>query len=256
MDIISPMDVAPKVNRDLPAHVDGRRVHRRVVSATDGGPRSIDVGYNMFAKGLEGTTPYAYTKDEFCYTVSGELHGVSGSVRSVSRAGTFTWRPAGAATHSSSMKADTVTICAFGPAREDDWSHRLPPDQVGRWDGQESDRPMPLRIHFSDVAPTPYPAAPQASKVLYREIFSNAKNGSTFMDVSHTTFGERLALGSSTADRDEVSWLEAGQIEFEVGGMTRSQKAGEFCLRRAGETVTSAVVAAGTIQILFSAPAI
>src|SRR5690606_32497764 len=141
-----------------------------------------DIDYNEYAGDLGGRLSYAYTKDEFCYQTSGRIVTESRGVVDDVQPGTFMWRPAGAATDAIEFVEDSVTSCAFGPAREDDWSHRLPPEQVEEWDGDEAKRHIPTYRHFSDVEQTPHPAAPDEERIRFRQVFSSERDGSQFMD--------------------------------------------------------------------------
>lgn len=253
MQVIAPEDIAVTLRPGTPPDPQARG-HRRVLSLQTGGPPAMDVGYNTFAPRPDSTPPYAYTKDEFCYQAAGEMRSVSYDIKTVSGPGTFMWRPAGAPTHGLTIEGGTISICAFGPAREDDWSHRLPPEMIAPQDGDPAKHPPPRRVHFSTVEPTPYPHAPQAPGVLYREIFSQAKTGSRFMDVSHTTFTTAAALEAVTGPRHEVWWLEQGRIVIAAGADARVLRPHQFLYRQADEILDLVAVAAGSVIVAYAAP--
>jgi quercetin dioxygenase-like cupin family protein len=253
MKIISLQDVAPTINPNSPAHVAGTQVHRRVLSATKDGPKSIDVGYNTFKAGVTSDRPYAYTKDEFCYIPAGELKAESSGVTQIVLPGTFMWRPARVATHQVLVQKDSVSICAFGPAREDDWSHRLPLSEIG-WDGDESKRRLPRYLHYTSIAPSPLPEAPDDARIVHRRVISEDKDGSVHMELSHTTFDAGVTLGPSTNRRDDVCWLESGEMRFTAGGEEMILEAGEFIYRPAGTAVERIEVVEKSVLIRYSAP--
>jgi mannose-6-phosphate isomerase-like protein (cupin superfamily)/uncharacterized cupin superfamily protein len=254
LKIIRPGDVPPTVNPAIPATSDGRRVHRRVLSPMTGGPKSIDIGYNSFKASPGGHNPYAYTKDEFCYTVSGEMHNTSSGVQAISQPGMFMWRPAGTATHIASIKSDTVTICAFGPARVDNFSHALP--SVGEWDGNEATRRAPRRRHYSEVEPVTLGAGPRDSRVIHRPIWSLVRDGSKFMEVSHTMVTGEVTWHQVTDERDVVWFLEKGEILLSCGGQKSALHANEFLYRAPGDVVDTMTAAPGSVVIAWSAPPI
>jgi uncharacterized cupin superfamily protein len=254
MKIISPQNVAPTVNPNSPAHVDGRQVHRRILSATKGGPRNIDVGYNTFKAGVTSDRPYAYTKDEFCYIAAGELKVESSGVTRISLPGTFMWRPARVATHHVLVQKDSVSICAFGPAREDDWSHRLPLSEIGTWDADESKRRLPRYFHYTSIAPSPLPEAPDDARIVHRRVISQEKDGSVHMELSHTTFDAGVTVRPHTNQRDDVCWLESGLMKFITGSGEMTLEAGEFLHRPAGTAVQRIEVAEKSVLIRYSAP--
>ncbi len=51
MKCMRPLDVAPTIRPDSPAHVEGRMVHRRVMMPSRGGPASLDISYNNYRGG-------------------------------------------------------------------------------------------------------------------------------------------------------------------------------------------------------------
>ncbi len=252
MLIISPDEVAPTLRPGATPDPNGRG-HRRVLSLQTGGPRAMDVGYNTFAPRSESAPPYAYTKDEFCYQAAGEMRSLSYDIKTASGAGTFMWRPAGAPTHGLTIAGDAISICAFGPAREDDWGHRLPPESIAPLNGDPATFPPPRRIHYSAVEPSPYPHAPQIPGIVYREIFSAAKTASRFMDVSHTAFTQPTALAGVTGPRHEVWWLECGEILVSSGGEARSLRPHDFLYREASETLDLVAIAGGSVVIGYAA---
>jgi hypothetical protein len=254
MQIISPNDVAPMVDENYPPEAKGKIFHRRVLSALTGGPGSIDIDYNNYAGGLGGRLAYAYTKDEFCYQAAGRIVTESRGITDDVRPGTFMWRPAGSATDAIEFKEDSITICAFGPAREDEWSHRLAPEIVGEWDGNEETRRIPIYRHFSVVDPSSYPAAPDDPRIEYRKIFSRERDGSRFMDIARIAFDAGTEVSGIGDERDEIWWLEAGSAELLVGGQRMALCEKDFLFRRAGERIDQIRFPADAVVISYSAP--
>lgn len=255
MKILTPEGIAPTIRPNSPGHAAGRLVHRRVLSALEGGPKSLDVDYNNYKAGEGGNKPYAYDKDEFCYTAQGVMESVNRGVAAVSRPGTFMWRRAGAVTDELAVKSDAVTICAFGPARLDEWSHRLSPEQIGPWDGRPETQIIPKRKHYSEVAPTPYPPAPDVPGIVYRSIFSEAQDGSRYMDVSHLTLAAGTTFGPVGGTRDEIWWLESGELTIVSETGDQVLKAGDFLFRPSGDVIRGVTVVSDATAISYAAPA-
>lgn len=253
MKLMRPQDVAPTIRPDSPAHVAGRMVHRRMMMPALGGPASLDISYNNYRAGEGGRRPYAYTHDEFCYTADGEMESDNRGQRAHTVPGTFMWRPAGAITDGLFIRKDTLTICAFAPGRKNDWSHRLRPDEIPEWDGRPETQFVPRRIHWSDVQPSSFPPAPEAPGIIYREIFSSKQEASALVDVSHVS----LAVGASyrplVGDKDQVWWLESGQLEFAAEGRIANLTPHDFLYCAPGLAIDRVRAVADSVLIGFAA---
>ncbi len=255
MNVISPNDVEPTINPNSSPEATLRSVHRRVISPKRGGPKGIDVGYNVFKAGLENTTPYAYNRDEICYTSAGEMHSTSGGVTVIQRHGMFMWRPAGTSSEHQSVRADTITLCAFAPAREEDWSHRLLSSEFGIWDAVEENKPVPHYFHYSAITPSQWPGSSREGDVVHRRVISQAKDNSRYMELSHSTIEAGASVRMDVSGRDEVWWLESGGVIVATPDGELVLSTGEFLYRAAGESVDDLTVNTRAVLICFSAPA-
>lgn len=207
MRIFRPSEVVPVVFNSNPD-----MVHRRVVSLADGGPKSIDIGYNKYKSGNVYNGPYAYNKDEIGYFFDGAFKGKNLSADFVCEPGSFIFRPAAAVTDFFRITRDITNICAFVPARPDASSHRLSPEQFPHWDGRPETRFVPIVIHYSKVAPTPFPGIDDQSGITFREIFSKTRHNSNFMDASHIAVEHGTTLRPLSSKADELWWLEGGEL--------------------------------------------
>lgn len=250
MKIIRPDDIAPTINPAIPEHVDGRQVHRRILSHPDGGPSTIDVGFNQSSVEMNVTEPYAYDKHEYCYNVRGSVRVVNDDGMAEVGTGAFMWRPARAASYRISTMGNYSSICAFGPARTDGWSHRLPPEEVGKWDGDPADKPQPQFRSVADVAPTPFPGARVSGTVAYRQMFDTAH-----MEVSHIILEDGSTLAIVAQDREDIYWLETGMATIMAGDVGLTLNAGEFLHVGPGESIDELAVQGKSVLIRWSAPA-
>jgi mannose-6-phosphate isomerase-like protein (cupin superfamily) len=251
VQIIVPADVAPTINPNSPEHVSGRQVHRRILDFTRGGPANLDVGYNQSKAGIDVMTPYAYTKDEYCYNAAGRVRAESdGTPRDVVT-GMFMWRPAGAATQRITVLEDYISICAFGPARTDGWSHRLPEDQVGRWDGPPDQKPRVQFKAVADVPPSDFRDLEMvAGEGVHRRVFDTPR-----MEVSHTMLKAGATLTGRPREREDIYWLESGAVTVSVAGASKPLGKREFLRVPAGATLEKLVADMPSTLIRWSAPA-
>lgn len=250
MKIIRPQDVEPLVNPSTAAQREGRHTHRRILSYPKGGPSTIDVGYNSSVGELDLSIPYAYSKDEYCYNVRGSVRLVNdGEILEAGR-GVFMWRPAGAPTHRISLMDDYGSICVFGPARTDDWSHRLEPEEIGKWDGDPASKPRAQFRAVDDVAPGPFAGADVAGSVIHRQIFDTPH-----MEVTHSILEEGASLDIDAHDREDVYWLESGAVAIGSGDKALMWNAGEFLQVRPNEQIGAIGAQERSVMLRWSAPA-
>ncbi len=247
---ISLADVAPIEYGGIPEELAAAMKHRKVISRMEGGPLSIDIDYNEFKAGLRSDDPVAYTNDEVCYISAGLFAGHDRGQPITIGGGDFMWRPAGSVSDGGTTKADSITICAFGPARADDWGHRLSPTP---WSDGMKQGPIPARRHFSDVAPIPFPGASPADAIVHRVIFSREKDGSAHIDISHTAFVAGVMLEKLASARDEIWWVESGTIRLEGDGGLLELEPTDFFFRSAGEVIERLTVATDAVVISWSA---
>ncbi|WP_313803221.1 hypothetical protein [Sphingobium sp.] len=250
MKIIRPDDVEPTVNPNAMEHKDGSQVHRRILSYPDGGPSTIDVGYNQSSRELDIAIPYAYNKHEYCYNIRGSVRAVNDGETVEAGTGMFMWRPAGAATYRVSTADNYSSICAFGPARTDGWSHRLPPEEVGKWDGDPAGKPQPQFRSLEDVASSPFAGARASGTIIHRKMFDTPH-----MEVSHTIMEESASLEIAAHDREDVYWLESGAASVTSGDINLMMNAGEFLHVRPGESIEALAVRGRSVLLRWSAPA-
>ncbi|WP_313803188.1 hypothetical protein [Sphingobium sp.] len=252
-----PEDVGPMTREDSSSLKNGMSVHRRVISKPKDGSVLMDVGYNSFKAGAGSDKPYAYSKDELCYVASGEIYAQSEGKEVFARAGDFMWRPAGAATHQTKVLKDAVTICAFAPARDDEWSHRLPQSEIGKWDGDPEKKPHVIFRNYKDVQPMTRPGSPDYSdgRVVHRRIFTKQRDGAVYIDASHNFYKEGKETGPYSYTHDEVCWLESGEIEVTNDGVTHIVRTNEFMWRPAGAKTNHAKILKDSVSICFFAPA-
>lgn len=215
MQVIDPDDIEPTVNLSSAEHRDGRQVHRRILSRLRGGPASIDIGFNRSATGLDYAVPYAYNRDEYCYTVAGCARMQSDGEAVDFAAGMFMWRPVGAATQRFTVTSPYNSICAFSPARTEAWGHLLPPAQIRDSAGMPN-RPRPQFRNPADVAQL----ATTEPGVTHRVMFDTPG-----MEFSHIALTSGVRARLSETHRDQVYYLEAGALF--VSGETGSADVGE-----------------------------
>ncbi len=219
MTVIDPLKVEPTINQASAEHRDGRQVHRRILSRSAGGPASIDVGYNRSKAGLDYAQPYAYDRDEFCYTAAGVARMESDGNIVDFAAGMFMWRPAGAVTQRFSVVADYNSICAFGPARVDTWSHMLPQARFAA----AGERPCVQFRSFAEVEPERSGAF--GDGVEHRRIFTTP-----MMQVTHTVIPRGAVAYVSSSGRDEIYFLEQGSLSATVDGCSHRLPSGQFLI--------------------------
>jgi mannose-6-phosphate isomerase-like protein (cupin superfamily) len=247
VEIIDPYKVEPTINPESQEHLEGTQLHRRVLSPMRGGPRSIDIGYNTFKAGLDVARPYAYSKDEFCYLAKGEFIATSRGDTVTMGAGGFMWRPPRAATERVRITKDSVSICAFGPAREDGWSHRLTSEEIDRLSTEELVNPRP--IFYSNTLLISPPWTNITGTIEFRRAISSPR-----MDVSRAAVSKDSSFRAFLDQRDEVWWLDSGKLTVVVDGVSHVVLAGQFITWRSDE---NAIVSSDedSVLVIFSAPA-
>jgi ethanolamine utilization protein EutQ (cupin superfamily) len=255
--LLDPMSAPLVVDNGAKYILNGMAQHRRVVSKGREGATRIDVSYNVYKAGLEVEQPYAYNADEICYFASGEMWLESDGEKVFAKPGYFMWRPAGAATQKGKVLADAVTICAFGPAREEGTGFRLPASEVGKWNGDPAKKPKVVFRDYRDVLPILRPGAAQYGdgRLVSRRIFTWAKDGIVALDASHNVYRAGLESGSYGYKVDEICWLEKGEIEMINAGVTQTFRAGQIMYRPAGAVTDHAKATQDTVSICFLAPA-
>lgn len=253
--LLDPMDAPLVVESGIKYIENGMAQHRRVVSKDRQGATRIDISYNVYKAGLEAERPYAYNADEICYFVSGAMWLESDGEGVLAKPGYFMWRPAGAVTQRGKVLADAVTICAFGPARDEGF--RLPPSEVGKWSGDPAKKPKVIFRDYRDVEPMTRSGAPQYDdgRLVHRRVFTWAKDGAVALDASHNVYRAGLESGRYGYNVDEICWLEAGEIEMVNGGEKQVFRAGQIMYRPAGAMTDHAKATKDTTSICFLAPA-
>lgn len=248
MRVFRPSEVVPVVLNSNPD-----MVHRRVVSLANGGPESIDIGYNKYKSGNVYNGPYAYNKDEIGYFFEGALEGKNLGADFMCEPGSFVLRPAGAVTDFFRITEDITNICAFAPARPDAGSHRLGPEEFPQWDGRPETRFVPIAFHYSKVAPTPFPGIEDQSGITFREIFSKTRHGSNFMDVSHIAVEPGVTLRPLSSKGDELWWVESGELSAVSGSEVQTVKANECLWLSPADADAKIVVRNQSVIITFCA---
>jgi len=238
MRVIDPKQVEPTVNLNSREHRDGRQVHRRILSRLRGGPASIDVGFNRSAAGLDYATPYAYNRDEFCYTAAGSARMESGGETVDFTAGLFMWRPAGAATQRFTVTSAYNSICAFAPARTDPWGHLLPQSEAG---------PTRPRPRFRDPAEIK-PIGGTGAGLTHRLVFETPR-----MQFSHIAIESGRRAPLSERGRDQVYFVESGTCLVSQGAETLRVEQGQFLVLNAAEDFDDLLAESGCILIRWSA---
>lgn len=244
MRVIDPADVEPTVNPASEEHREGRQVHRRILSLMTGGPASIDLGYNRTAEGIDFAVPYAYDRDEFCYTAAGSTRMQNDGETWDFVAGQFMWRPVGAATQRFTVTSAYNSICAFGPARVDGWSHILPESYHKADDGAAA-RPRVQFLNALDVAPR----ANSGAGVTYRQIFDTP-----VMEVAHISLDRGARADLSEAGRDQVYFLERGSFAAVTDQQDIAVRQGQFFIVAAADHFGALVAEQDCVLIRWSAP--
>lgn len=248
MKIIRTEEVEPTINPASTEQRDGSQTHRRILSRLTGGPAALDIGYNRTTVPLDVAIAYAYDRDEFCYNARGSVRVENEAGPATASEGMFMWRPAGAATFHFKTEGEYISICAFGPARIDAWSHRLPAEKIGQWDGDPADKP---KVHFraaDDVVPSVFPNAAVTGSITHRLIFDTPR-----MEVSQTIMVESASLAIAAHNREDVYWLERGRVSLSAGGESLSWSGGEFLQVRPGENIDRLHADADAVFIRWSA---
>jgi mannose-6-phosphate isomerase-like protein (cupin superfamily) len=248
LKILDPIDVQPTINPASPEHVSGRQVHRRILSALTGGPSSIDVGYNAFKAGIEINEPYAYDRDEFCFIVAGEMESTNDGAPAIATGGAFVYRPTRAATEQVKVTRDTITICAFSPARIDGWSHRLSAEEVGVWHGDEANRPAVQIIPVGERASGDSPWADVEGGVDYREVVRTQD-----FTLAWAALEGHSRFVRPPVDRDEVWFVVTGNLEIARPDEARVAFANRFVIWAPGDQEHDVRITEPSILAIFSA---
>lgn len=255
-------DIKPMVQKGHKFLESGMSVHRRVINLPKDGSRFIDVGYNNYKAGVGATGAYAYDKAELCYVSTGEIYAKSYDEEILFKTGHFMYRPPFAITHATKVLTDSVTVCAFAPARLDNWSHKQNKEQIMAIEA-DPNHPVITAIHQVDIADTA-PSRPGADKhakgmAVHKRMITKAKDGSELIDASYNVYKAGLETTDPYAYTvDEVCWLESGKVEMINRGSEGKKEivnAGDFMWRPAGAVTEYAMVLEDTVSICFFAPA-
>lgn len=254
---IDPATIEPLTRPDTDFREGGPAVHRRIVSQPRDGSVNLDIGYNVYQRGVGSAEPYAYDKDEYCYVSKGELQIESDGVTVLARAGDVMWRPAGAPTERTMVTEPIVGICAFGPARIDQNSHRIPSDRIGKWDGDLAAKPKVRWYDVAKIAPTVRPGEAdfESGRIMERRVLTRQRDGVKGADVTHVTLkaGVRYVPGDVSAE--QICWLEAGEIDILASGRTSRLAATHFLYRPAAAPLESLLARKDSTLICFIGPA-
>jgi len=255
--ILDPMDTAPMPGSGSRDAQSGLSQHRRVVSKPKQGSVHLDVGYNIYKTGAGSDIPYAYDKDEICYFPSGNGRFRSDGVDVLTRPGILMWRPARAATQSGRALSDMVTICAFAPARDDDWSHKLPASEIGKWDGDPNRKPKVRWFHNDEATIVAHPSDPdhRSGRIVERMLLPAQADGVKGADVTLTQFKSGLALPARTSEREQICWLESGSLTVKASGQPRRLKPSDFLYSPAGSRIEGIEVLEDSSLLCFTEPA-
>lgn len=241
IQVLDPMETEPLVHGGSPDALSGRSQHRRVVSKPNQHSVGLDVGYNIYRKGVGSDNPYAYDKDELCYFPSGTGRFVSDGDAVLTQPGHLMWRPARAATQSGHALTDMVTICAFTPAREDPWSHRLPAAEIGKWDGDPGAKPKVRWFRLEDAKIILRPDEPnyRSGRIVERLFLPAQKDGVKGADVTFISYKAGVQIGPRTNEREQICWLESGDLQMTTTRQTQNVKPGFFLYSPAGSHIKS-----------------
>jgi mannose-6-phosphate isomerase-like protein (cupin superfamily) len=208
------------------------------------------MGFNQSKGELDVAIAYAYDRHEFCYNVRGSAVAYNDGETVNVRAGTFMWRPAGAVTRRVTTADDYASICAFGPARTDGWSHRLSPERIDEL-RQLTDGPVRPQFRSVDQVPeVPFADGTVHGPVIHRVIFDTPQ-----MVVSHIIFGSDGALAVEAQKREDIYWLESGKALVDARGSSLFLNEGEFLHIRPGEAIEKLTAQGPSVLIRWSAPA-
>ncbi len=236
--VVDPKDVPPLIEHGVAFSEQGLGVHRRVISRPKDGAVGLDAGFNTWKAGLE-TPAFGYQIDELCYMHSGAIEMESDGVTVIYRAGNFLWRPARAVNRRAKVLEDAVETCAFGPARVDQWSHRLTSRERDEpWTGDPNKKPFVHLYDWHYITPVAGPGALDKGAIS-RRVMSPAKDGALYIDASYNTYPAGYEGGVSTASVEEICWIENGEMEMINDSPDAPKtivKAGQFVYRPAGAT--------------------
>lgn len=251
--VIDPMTVDPMYGPP-PFDRDGLAVIRRVVSRPKDGATNLDIGYNIYQKGMKIEARYAYRMDEFCLVPNGRVALESDDGTTIQTEGDLMWRPAGASSNSLLTLEDSVTICCFTPARIDATSHRLTPQEIGNWPAG-SQTPPSLRFLKTETAP---PVGEDGRLVgqgfVAREVVSNRRDGSD-VSVIYITFDEGGSITAGSGPGEEIFWVSEGTLEVRSGGTTQIASPRNFIYRPDGAEIDSIRATSPAKLFCFSGPA-
>ncbi len=251
--VIDPMTVDPMYGPP-PFDRDGLAVIRRVVSRPKDGATNLDIGYNVYQKGMKIEARYAYRMDEFCLVPNGRVALESDDGTTIQTEGDLMWRPAGASSNSLLTLEDSVTICCFTPARTDFTSHRLTPEEIGNWPAG-SKTPPSLRFLKTETAPLVGEDDQVAGQgFVEREVVSKRRDGSD-VSVIYTTFDEGGFMTTRSAPGDEIFWVSEGTLEVQSGATTQIASPRNFIYRPDGVEIDRIRAVSRAKLFCFSGPA-
>jgi hypothetical protein len=253
IEIIDPLTIDPLVG-PAPWNAGGPAVHRRVVTHDKDGAVHLDIGYNLYKKGVKLGIPYAYKTDEVCYAPSGRIRMQNEGELFEPALHFLMWRPAGAVTRFAEMLEDTVTICAMAPARVDASSHKLAPEEVGKWSENPAIKPV---LHYFNVSSGPIVTGRDKSAsggVVEREVLSKRKDGSAKESVIYTTLkaGSHLSLPGKG---EQICWVERGKLAITSDGQQTDVRGNSFIYKPEGAKLDELRALEDAAIICFSGPA-
>lgn len=252
VQVIDPSTIAPTIGA-APWNANGPAVSRRAVTHAGQGAHHLDIGYNTYKKGTKLSTPYAYKTDEFCFVPSGRISMQDEPTTYEAGPGRLMWRPAGALTRAVEFLEDTVTICSMSPARPDANSHRIPPQEVGRWSGDPATKPHPRWFPMTTAPLITSPDRKANAGVIEREVLSKRRDGSTMVSVTYTTF-ERGAQLASRGPGEEICWVESGSLSLSSNGRRQTARTGNFIFRPEGVPINQIRAATAASMVCFIGP--
>ena len=253
LQVIHPMSVSPLVGA-APWNANGPAATRRVVTHASQGTVHLDMAYNTYKKGTKLSIPYAYKTDEFCFLPSGRIRMQDEAEAYEAGPGRLMWRPSGGVTRSVEFLEDTVTICSMAPARLDANSHRIPPQDVGKWSGDPTAKPSP---HWFPIATAPViPATDRSasSGVVEHEVLSERKDRSVKESVTYTSF-ERGAHLASDSKGEQICWVGSGMLRLTSGGETKVAASQTFFYRPEGLKIDRIQAITRATMTCFNGPA-
>lgn len=254
---IDPATIEPSTRPNTDFREGGPAVHRRIVSQPRDGSVNLDIGYNLYQRGVGSAEPYAYDKDEYCYVSKGALEIESDGVTVLAQAGDLMWRPVGAPTERTMVTEPIVAICAFGPARIDQNSHRIPSDRIGKWDGDPAARPKVRWYDVAKIVPTVRPGQAdfESGRITERLVLTRQRDGVKGADVTHVSLKAGVRYVPAAASEEQICWLEAGEIDILASGRTYPLAATHFLYRPAAAPLDSLLARKDSTLICFTGPA-